>query len=331
MRQGSLKDPLPSVSHDTRLFPLVCSFLKTLSCSLAPSQLNLTPLKGGRSAATLYRFQLESATYVLRLFPPHAFLETRQHQIAIATQAGKIGSGPKILFSNQEGLIMEFFSGSPITTADLQETSTLKTFAHTLRHLHTSSAAFPLANSPFERFSLFCNKHNTSLLTPLKTGMQAIEALLNRTPPLLVPCHLDLNLQNILWNKEQFLLVDWVNGGMSDPGFDLATFAVFADLSHTQMECFLSEYLGRPPTEREWNRLLLLLPVRLGVIAAAFFNPSVSLQNTPPPLLSFLNHPDHYSPQEIGQIMFHASLNLLNQDRWKTALSFLQEHSLNPS
>jgi hypothetical protein len=72
--------------------------------SLNTRQENLfyEPLKGGSSQATLCRFDLQNVTYVLRLFPTNASLLVREHQIALAKQAGEQGFGPKIHFVDPE-------------------------------------------------------------------------------------------------------------------------------------------------------------------------------------------------------------------------------------
>lgn len=79
------------------------------------------------------------------------------------------------------------------------------------------------------RFNDFLQKNTgqNNQLNQMKVCMDEIEQTLRFFPVLLSPTHLDLHLSNIILreNNKEIILIDWVNGGISDPFFDLATFS----------------------------------------------------------------------------------------------------------
>ncbi len=161
--------------------------------------------------------------------------------------------------------------------------------------------------------------------------METIFALL---PTMLAPSHLDLHSLNILFKEESFCLVDWVNGGISDAHFDLATFSVFHNLTKEQQIVFLSQYFGRAPTDYEWNRFVVTQPVRLFVIAAALIVSSTdeSLDDFDhtsrlPSLEDFSKHGIIWPHRLLGMSMLNAGLALIDDDHFKASFAYLNKIS----
>lgn len=323
---------------------IVSSFIKSLEPSIQKLQSDVIayePMKGGRSVATLFRFDLAKHSYVLRLFPPHTPQLTRLHQIMLANQAGIMQFGPKIHFvdSQLNGIIMEFIPGRTVQASDFDDASCLTGFATFLQRLHRSEENFPLAVSPFKRLHDFYlkmeknSKRHVPQFAPIKKLMEELEALFQLLPIMQVPSHLDLHPLNIMIWEKQFFLLDWVNGGLSDPYFDLTTFSVFHSLKDTQEALLLSEYFGREPTDLEWNRFTVTKPIRLFVIAAAIFSAdsdsSMSyheiIRDVALPSLSDLAKQDStWPPILIGAASLQTALSLINENRFKKALYSLK-------
>jgi len=324
------------IHDDVRIWRIVSDFIQTLdfSNSLKPEELTYTVLKGGRSQAAIYRFSIHEHTYVLRLFPPQAKQPARLHQVSMAKQAGKIGAGPKVFFTDPqlEGIIIDYIPGRTVHPMDFEDPDRLAQFACFLRCLHQSSEPFPVAISPFRRFHDFLGRatqyHSHLWFAEVKEIIEKLEAALQlyRVPN--VPTHLDLNPLNIMLTKEGFLLVDWVNGGMSDPYFDLAAFSIFHNLNESQSQAFLNHYFDRCPTQTEWSRFVIIQPIRLFVIAAAFL--SVSQEDNTieasglPTLADFMLEnaagKTDQSCHQIGSIMLNAGLNLIQGKHFQAAL-----------
>jgi len=230
-------------------FKAVNSFLKqfNLISEFNLNNISISPLKGGKSNAPLYKFDVGSSSYVIRFPSPTTNHLNKTLQVFLAKQAGNLGIGPKIHFIDPEqyAVVMEYIPGRIVSPLDFNDVALLINFSKLLRKTHHSRLEFPLALSPFSRFRDFLSKcdpqkiKQLSNFTEIKLLMGKIEEILQLHPVTLTPTHLDLNLSNIIILNEQFSLVDWVNGGISDPYFDLATFVVFAGLNEIQTKKFL--------------------------------------------------------------------------------------------
>ncbi len=260
---------------------LLCNFLKnhSLDSNLCPSKITLSPLKNGKSHATLYQFKVNRSFFILRIPPTHASFLTKAHQSFLAQQAGELGIGPKVHYIDPQfdGIILSYIPGNEAKPKDFQNEFLIDKMANVLRKLHQDNSMFPIAISPFKRFNDFLQKvtHQNDQITKMKLCMDEIEQTLRFFPVPPTPTHLDLHLSNIiLKNTDEIFLIDWVNGGMSDPFFDLATFSYFSELNKIRTKRFLRSYFQRDPTEIETARFNVILPVRIMVIAASLISSS---------------------------------------------------------
>jgi thiamine kinase-like enzyme len=327
---------------DIRISRTISSFIeKEGFAPVDRLELAYIPLAGGMSKATIYRFDLHQRSYVLKLLPPQSSQPDRLHQILLAQEAGRIGIGPEVHFVDPqfEAVIMDFIPGRTVHPIDFENNDQIVKIAAFLRQLHQSSGRFPPARSPFQRFHDFLGKGEDkklaypSLRAEAKNCMEQVEALLQLHPVSYTPTHLDLNSLNIMLSHDRFFLVDWVNGGMSDPYFDLAIFAVFLGLEEAQTEIFLTHYFAHAPTPFEWSRFAILKPVRLFAIAAAFLSqlPDDRLDKEEDALLFsdfILLHAEGKADgplEKIGMAMLKAGLDLIDGEEFKTALKNLQE------
>lgn len=332
------------ILHDEQLLRIVQAFLKKLDAlsSINPVSLIYIPLKGGNSNASLYRFEVGQRSYVIRLLPHQANNLTRMHQIILAKQAGKMGIGPEVYFvdTQMEGIVMNFIPGRTVRPSDFENDNRLAIFAKCLKKLHTSKEKFPVASTLFQRFQGFILKGKKEKITypsqflEIITLMEELEATFQLSTVPQVPTHLDLHPLNIILSEQHFFLVDWVNGGMSDPYFDLATFAHFHHLNESQTLTFLTHYFERPPTQFEWNRLIVAQPIRLFVIAAALLNTSSdesrsisyeeALISLKLPSIAAFGENEMKEPLWLfGLTMLKSGLNLIDQVNYKTALQYL--------
>lgn len=332
--------------ENERISQVMLPFIRLIDplSKVKPEEMVYTSLKGGGSQANLYRFELNERYYVLRLLPPQAQRLIRMHQINLAIQAGKIGVGPEIYFVDlrMDGMVMEFIPGETSQRKDFEKPEHLVKFAKFLQKLHQSPERFPLACSPYQRFNDFVLKGEQkkivypSRFAELKVLMRELEETFRLFPIPLVPSHLDLHPLNIISTEKQFFLVDWVNGGLSDPFFDLATFTIFHDLNHSQIMTFLSSYFNRIPTQHEWNRFTVTQPIRLFVIAAALLTLSTdtppsyeeALQSSKLPLMEDLVKEGlNGSFWQYGLTMYKIGLALIDHDNFKVALEELQKEA----
>lgn len=174
-----------------------------------------------------------------------------------------------------------------------------------------------------------------SRFSEVKILMEDLEAIFQLLPIKQVPSHLDLHPLNIMVCKNSFVLVDWVNGGMSDPYFDLATFCVFHGFNEERIKLFLTHYFGRDLTEMEWNRYIVTQPIRLFVIAAALFssnhdnsitNKEMIREMSLPTLSDFGKKGAIWPHSLLGTSMFQAGLKLIDQEPFRFSLQSLKRH-----
>jgi len=328
------------------VFNVIAAFKESCGDLIAPCaiSLNLAPLVGGLSKASLYRFDYNQRSYVIRILPPHLDHAIRMKQVVIAKNAGEIGVGPNVYFVGHQlhAIIMEFIPGRTVSPADFKEADKLKRFAEFLGHLHKSPQDFPLARSPFDRFDDFLKKGKQSgqaypsRFEEAEIVMHKIQKVFNAHCLPLVPTHLDLHPLNIMMHEADFSLVDWVNGGKSYASFDLATFSVFHELDDDREQIFLTHYFGRSPTEFEWNCFIIAKPVRFFVIAAAFltqtpedvspaFYDNVLMDDNIISLHDFVNKQiagEMILPHwQIGLMMLKVAFELVDSSNFKNALS----------
>lgn len=321
--------------HEVRLSQIISAFAKEQRFLHVPNYLKMIPLIGGKSQATLYRFEMNQHHYVLRLLPPSS---KTTHEIQIAKQAGQIGIAPVVHFADPQlgALIMDFIHGRTVHPLDFTNQVLIMSFAQRLRQLHQATDHFPFAQSPFQRVHQFLIKGEEQKVTyppqmeKAKKSLEEIETVLQLHPVALTPTHLDLNPLNILLANESFFLIDWVNGGLSDPYFDLATFCIFHGLSVEQIKIFLTHYFGREPMPLEWNRFVIVQPVRLFVIAAAFLSilSEVDIHVEALWLNDFITqHAEGKADlplRQIGVTMLKAGLDLVEGSDFKQALRVLK-------
>lgn len=308
----------------------------------APNDFICEPMKGGQSVATLFRFQIDNFPYVLRLFPPHAPPITRMHQLTLAKEAGELGFGPKIHFIDSEmnGIIMDFFPGRTIKEADFKDLANLSRFTKFIKHLHCSSAKFPKATSPFKRFFDLClkMKDTDNIKLPqfyeIENLMKNLATIFQLLPIKRVPSHLDLHSQNIMVHENRFMLVDWVNGGISDPFFDLATFSVFHELNGHETNLFLCDYFEREISELEWNRFIVTKPIRLLVVALGLFsvihNKTQAYEEIArlslPTLRDFREKGAIWPHFILGMSMYQSALTIIDQTQFQRSLNWLKKY-----
>lgn len=245
-------------------------------------------------------------------------------------------------------LLWDFIPGRTTQLTDFESEDRIAQFADLLKILHQSSGEFPMASSPFRRFHDFLAKGEKnevpfpSSVLEVRTLMVQIEKILQLYPVPLGPSHLDLSPFNIILTNKSFLLVDWVNGGLSDPYFDLATFSVFHCLVESQMKTFLEHYFGHEPSSLEWKRFIIVLPVRLFVIAVSCLlfpteNATAEYYDrilADPDMLSFSDFIQNHSQEgtkwphwQIGLRMLKAGLDLVRSPEFQTAIDFLQQNA----
>jgi thiamine kinase len=70
-----------------------------------------------------------------------------------------------------------------------------------------------------------------------------------------VLCHNDLLASNLIHNGGKLFAIDWEYAAMGDPFYELAVIIEGNELNDEQQQTLLEEYLQRPISQQDWNRL----------------------------------------------------------------------------
>ena len=257
----------------------------TLSAFLgseAAQSTQLEPILGGASSASLYQFSHEGQSYVLRLLAPNSSRARHHHEVGLTSAAGNLGVGPRVHFvaADESAIIYDYTPGRTLCSDDVCAAPIIERFARLLSQLDRAKVDVPAAVSPFERFRRFrqrATEDGVPLPESMTRAIQYMTQLEQNLPPTIArPCHLDLHAQNIILTPAgHFVLIDWVNGGLCDPAFDIAIPIAFLGLRDEQRDHFTATYQESVGEDLDLGRVEMLMPVRPFAAAAG------SLCNTP--------------------------------------------------
>jgi Ser/Thr protein kinase RdoA (MazF antagonist) len=286
----------------------------------------LEPILGGESSASLYQFDHDSLTYVLRLLAPKSPRSRHHHEVSLTRAAGVVGVGPRVHFvaADESAIIYEYTHGQTLTLDNTREAPVLVRLAQQLGRLHHSRAEVPAATSPFERFYGFRQRSIEGKRLWPEVMARAAEFVTRLDSewqqPVNRPCHLDLHARNIiLTSTRDPVMIDWVNGGMSDPAFDLATLIVFLGLRDGYRDHFLTSYQESTGEALDMSRIELLMPIRPLVASAG------CLVDTPPEVSLSQLEQELDRTQRPGHEFFIGPHEAWRQwPRWKLGLILLR-------
>ncbi len=163
----------------------------------------------------IFLIKTDQNRYILRLFGDDDI--DRSKEINIQNLASQNQIAPKVLHYDLQKRfsILEYIDSVQINQISLEQLGILADKLHKLHDIKTD-------------------------LEPIK-----IDLIQNQMPYFskeFVLCHNDLNPQNILWQDNTPMLIDWEYSGVNDRYFDLASVIVEFGLSGEKMRQFLENY-----------------------------------------------------------------------------------------
>jgi aminoglycoside phosphotransferase (APT) family kinase protein len=176
-----------------------------------------------------------------------------RHEAANARVAAAAGVGAQVLLARDDGaLVTELVAGVPLTPEGVRADRALVARMGAL--LATVHGLPPFAGS-FDPWAA-----TDALLDELRPQdgwwrlREDLEAV--RFPPsATVPCHVDPWPGNVLVGEDRLVLVDWEYSAMSDPLWDLADFAVEADLDMRSRRSLLHAHGSDGPDQERRVRI----------------------------------------------------------------------------
>ena len=212
--------------------------------------LDLQPIGGGVSGATILRFSLLGRPYVLRLEPERVALPDRERGFACMSTAAAAGAAPRVHYADPvTGVaIMDFVAGRPMATFPGGATALAKALGTLVANVQ-ATALFPsLGDYPDAIATLLVALRSSPLLAvgnlePHAEGLALIRSALPWHSEALVSSHNDPNPRNLIFDGDRLWLVDWELAFRNDPLVDIAIltteFAGTPDLEDLLLEATL--------------------------------------------------------------------------------------------
>ncbi len=121
----------------------------------------------------------------------------------------------------------------------------MNSVAKMLKKLHTSNIKVPYGYKMFARLNSYKSKIDEKYyLNPVYEDKIIKEVQKIFPKEELTFCHNDLVRGNLLFRFNTSFIIDWENGAMNNPLFDLASFISENNLTGSQEEYFLKRYFG---------------------------------------------------------------------------------------
>lgn len=224
-----------------------------LEAELGPIESEPVPLEGGITNRN-FRASFGGREVVFRV--PGA--ETgelgidRDAEALAARTAAELGIGPAVAAAIAEPrcLAADFIEGETMSAESLQDTEAIRGVAAILRALHDSGTTLPTRFDPFEVVRDHAERAEARGAEIPEAYAEA-DALAERiaaklTGPLHQPVftHNDLLPANLIRSSasSELRLIDWDYAGMGDRFFDLANFAINAELTLAGRDVLLEAY-----------------------------------------------------------------------------------------
>lgn len=232
----------------------IMKYIYALSRSTAGVK-KITPLKGGLSGLSIYKIDMDNKSYVVRLLAKRSIAD-RVREIQAQTIASQQGWGPKVYVSNEEQgwIIMEYLKPETVTFLSRIGTALYKKLGYCLRMVHNGPSFLEgkTALAEIDELLELCHEHKKiPFYFNYDDLKQIVTFIHNNHCPTFVPCHRDLNPNNIIFSKNKVFLIDFEYATQDDPFYDLATVGIYYIFDSFHEKIFLEAYFGKEPTQQE--------------------------------------------------------------------------------
>ena len=225
----------------------------------------LRPLTGGVSGAQIFRFDVRSRSFVLRIEPDRIALSDRDRGFRCMEAAATVGAAPSVHFADAvTGIaIMDFVPGRSLSDHPEGPLGLVRALGGLVAKVQ-QTPPFPILGALPETLGDMLARLGQSGvlgradLTPHLEAHARIQAALPWDEASLVSSHNDPNTRNMLFDGQRVWLIDWELAFRNDRLFDVAILTT--DLADTpELESALLEATFAAPPNRS-------LTARLSVI-----------------------------------------------------------------
>lgn len=256
----------------------------------------IEPIARGLSGARVYAVTSSRGPLILRVQPERADPGLWAQQLVILRRAAERGVAPAIVHVDEaaRAIVSARVAGMPLAAAlgdPAQRGAMIASIVSQLRALHSLDATGIVERDPLAHAH---DKHAAERQRPgFPVWADAVEPALAAIEAALAPdrrravSHNDVNPGNILWDGERAWLVDWEVAGLNHPFYDLATLAMFLQLSGEVAHALLAQQEQRPVDDADratFDALRRLAALLCGLMFLSLVPDLTSLPETAPTL-----------------------------------------------
>lgn len=245
--------------------PPVLSALDKVSLTLKITK--VSPMQGGYSTRVFRVETTSDQVLVLRVLPKRESSQDFSKEIYASIENAKKGNAPKIFYADSQNgiLVMEFLEGQILRDSIYVDTQNkIINIAKLLKQSHSIPAQSLTSYNIYHRIYdtvLGMSAPLPKRLLKLIEAVKSIESEPNLNEK--VPCHNDLNPNNIMDSDGELWLIDWEMAGLNDPMYDLATVSNFLIPDPTLQHELLKAYFGKAPNGQQLDRFAKMRLVSL--------------------------------------------------------------------
>ena len=176
----------------------------------------------------------------------------RENELECSIEAGKTGVAPKVIYNlkPENVTVIQFIEGKTLNINDIiNDNQKIKRIVDAIKIIH-KKAKFKSKFNPFDtirKYFKYVEEYKAPLPDDIDWMMRVsekIENAINKNPLPLVACHNDFLSENFIDDGNKIWIIDWEYGGMGDPYFDLADFAVEHPFTYEQEKIIINQYYG---------------------------------------------------------------------------------------
>lgn len=249
---------------------------------------DITLLKGGLSASSVYKIIIDGQSYVLKLDATGEPLNKTKGHPSSMEIAAKAGIAPPLYYLNTEDAltITGFIDPKPLRAVFTTPEILVGNLANTIRSIH-ALPPFSKGNNLLDTVDTLISQIKES---PLFTeiifeDILAYYDLIRTHYPWqdtdTVPSHNDLNPNNIICDGEKIWIVDWDAAYQNDRYVDLAIAANFFVTNEINENKFLEAYFGNVLNEYIRARFFIMQQICRIVYAILMFKLANTAISTP--------------------------------------------------
>jgi aminoglycoside phosphotransferase (APT) family kinase protein len=226
----------------------------------------LQPVRGGATAAVIYRVDVAGRPYLLRLEPPHDNKADRRRAYVCLQAAAEAGVAPPLHHADPVAgvAIMDFIVAHPLADYPGGPARRAHDLGQLLARLQATPAFPPRTANHLVVLAGWLDRLLTSgrfaagLIDRHREGFERIRAAYVWDEEKLVSSHNDLHPDNILFDGKRPWLIDWDTACRNDPLVDVAIVANYQAASPEREDVLVRAWLGHAPNRLLRARLLLM-------------------------------------------------------------------------